>query len=180
MSDSTTRFRQRFEAEQRRRKAAALYLQGMTQHDIAERLEVAQTTVQRDIAVVRERWKQAGIHDLNERKCAELERVDWAEREAQRGWRRSLQDEVTVTREEGGENGTRTTVKRRGQSGNPAFLQTVLKCVDQRCRILGLNAPEKIDVTITDATEEELAERERQLGIERPRFTLPHVEQQSN
>lgn len=176
MSDGTARFK----VERRRAEASRLYRAGWTQANIAERLQVTEQTVQRDIAVVRERWKQAGIHDLNERKAAELERIDWAEREAQRGWTRSLRDEVTVTQEEGGENGGRTITRRRGQAGNPAFLQTVLKCVDQRCRILGLNAPERIDVTITDATEEELAERERQLGIERPRFTLPHIEEQQN
>jgi hypothetical protein len=34
-----------------------------------------------------------------------------------------------------------------GQSGNPAFLEGVLKCVNKRCELLGLDAPKKIAPT---------------------------------
>lgn len=155
-----------------------MYLRGIQQADIAERLQVSVPTVERDLAIVRERWKQAGIRSVDERKSSELEVIDRIEREAWRAWRRSQKDTITVTRKEG--ETTETTVRSQGQAGNPAYLDTVLKCVDRRCKLLGLDAPQQVDLNIHDMSDDELAEQERQLGIEPPRFVLPHMEQQAN
>lgn len=37
-------------------------------------------------------------------------------------------------------------VKRTGQSGNPAFLEVVLKCMERRAKLLGLDQPMRIDI----------------------------------
>lgn len=170
---------QRFLIEGRRNKAARLYKLGVPQAEIAERLEVSENTVQRDLAVVRKRWEQSGIVSMDERKAAELETIDRIERAAWKAWRKSQEDAVTVTRKKVG-NDKEKTVRSQGQAGNAAYLDTVLKCVDRRCRLLGLDAPRQIDLNIHDMTDDELSEQERQLGIEPPRFVLPHLEQQAN
>lgn len=167
-----------FQLENRRRKVAAMYLRGTSQGDIAERLEVSVSTVERDLSIVRERAKLAAVRSIDEHKAAELETIDRIEREAWKAWKRSQKDAITVTRKEG--DTKETTVRSQGQAGNPAWLDTVLKCVDRRCRLLGLDAPQQIDLNIHDMTDDELAEQERQLGIEPPRFVLPHMGQQAN
>jgi hypothetical protein len=36
------------------------------------------------------------------------------------------------------------TKRREGQVGDPRYLDGVLKCIDRRCAILGIDAPKKI------------------------------------
>ena len=63
-------------------------------------------------------------------------------------------------------------ILRVGRHGDAKYLEVVLKCIDRRCSICGLDAPSKVAVTTPDAskvfaeapkdpTEEELGVRER-------------------
>lgn len=50
----------------------------------------------------------------------------------------------------------RLTTERR--DGNPAFLAGVLACIDRRCRLLGLDEPQAVEVRITREIAAKLAE----------------------
>jgi hypothetical protein len=138
---------------QRRQRTAALYLRGRTQHEIALELDVNQGTVSRDLAALREEWKQSSLIDFDEARSRELARIDELERTYWEAWQRSCQDAETRTAETvRSDDGERTKAVKRveGQSGSPAFLAGVERCIEMRTRLLGLNAPLKIAPTSPD------------------------------
>lgn len=126
--------------DSRRRQVAALYLQGLTQAEIADRVGVCQKTVSNDLAAVRAQWQAARTADFDSVVCEQLARIDAAEAFA---WQQ-LHNPPVVTRAEQservGDNGTVTTDKTatEQQAPNPAWLDRVQWCIRQRCELLGL------------------------------------------
>lgn len=49
--------------------------------------------------------------------------------------------------------------------GDLKAIETVLKIVDRRCRLLGLDAPIKADITVSDAITSEIERLAAQLGV---------------
>lgn len=130
---------------QRRRKVVELYLTGHTQYAIAEALGVSQTTICFDLKAIHQQWKEAAITDIAAIKERELLRIDRIEREHWRGWVKSLKDRQRRTTKSGGKEGDEVTSMTEGQAGNPRFLEGIMHCIERRARLLGLDAPEKID-----------------------------------
>ena len=146
-----------------RRRIADLYLQGWLQANIAKELDISPATVSRDIKVLQKEWQQSALVDINAAKARELARVDRLEREYWDAWERSCKDAETITQKTKGvvqrkqdEDGTfvaeqpaeaaKTT---KGQAGDPRFLAGIQWCIDKRCKILGIDAPEKHEDTVT-------------------------------
>ncbi len=142
--------RSKSEKERDRRNIAKLYLQGTTQMEIAERLNISQPTVSRDLTVIQKEWAAARINDIDERKRLELAKIDNLELTYWDGWKRSLENAETETTKMQGnkdEPGKIEKTKRvEGQAGDPRFLNGVGWCINKRCELLGLNAPKDIDV----------------------------------
>ena len=94
-----------------------------------------------DVQLLLKRWRAEQLDNVDDRLAAELQRLAQIEREAWRGWERSLEDSVThVTEERTGDiDGATDRTTRTGQAGDPRFLQTVEKCVSRRCELLGLS-----------------------------------------
>ena len=131
-----------------RRQISDLYLQGMLQSEIAEQLELGQATVSRDLKALRGEWLASALVDFDEAKAKELAKVDRLEREYWRGWLRSCEDAETLRQEGSKGEGIGKIVKTaKGQAGDPRFLAGVQWCIDKRCKILGLDAPIRKDVT---------------------------------
>ena len=136
---------------ERRKTVASLYLRGKFQHEIAQEVNVDRGTVSRDLKAVEAEWLKSGVMDLNAAKARELAKIDETERQAWVGWEQSRKDAETmeVTGTAQGGKGRPDKVKKitKGQAGDPRFLATILDCVKQRCQILGLEAPKKLDHT---------------------------------
>jgi hypothetical protein len=139
----------------RRKRAASLYLQGLPQWQIARDLGIAQGTVSKDLAIIREEWKASALTDFDEKKARELAKIDHIEEVAWAAWERSCEDaEVrhSKTEQVPGGAGVMAPIKvveettAKGQSGNPAFLERVSWCVEARLKILGLLKSDKLDV----------------------------------
>jgi hypothetical protein len=151
---------------ERRHHVARLYLQGEQQYAIGRAVGVSQAQVSMDLAAIRGLWLASLVRDFDAKKAAELARIDLIETEAWAAWHRSQQPrEVTFTEAtEGGEvieaDGTRhakaptrkASMRREGQAGDARFLERIQKCIDQRCEILGLKAPQKTAATLPDGT----------------------------
>lgn len=133
--------RPKFEASQQRPLIAALYLKGCPQSEIAAQLNLTQATVSRDLKLIQEQWRQSAISDMGEVKQRELEKIDLIEYEAWQAWLRSQADAIT-TNEFDGNKSTNT----KNQYGDPRFLAQIERCIELRCKILGINAPTKIEV----------------------------------
>jgi len=126
-----------------RKKIGELYLRGWLQVDIAEKLGVDRSTVSRDLKALHREWLASALADFSEAKAQELAKIDDLEREYWRAWERSCEDAETVRKEGTTKILDKIVKTAKGQAGDPRFLSGVQWCLERRCKILGLDAPEK-------------------------------------
>ena len=128
-----------------------MYLQGITQAEIGQRLGVSQPQISYDLRVLRNRWLQSSIVNINEAKARELARVDHLEREYWEAWERSIGKHQTKTVKARGTKesaeSAEQTVKTEDINGDPRYLSGVQWCINKRCEVLGLDAPTKREIT---------------------------------
>lgn len=145
------------EIAQRRQQVAERYLRGEYQSAIASSLGVDTATVSRDLAAVRAAWLASAVRDFDAAKAQELAKIDEVERAAWQAWERSTQNKEVAIQEAGEDKKLKKAVLRKeGQSGNPAFLNTILTCIERRCAILGLDAPKRFVIKWDELTEEQI------------------------
>lgn len=134
------------EREQRRAEIARLYLTGLPQWKIGKALNIDTSQVNTELATLRERWRAAAIRDFDELRSQEVAKIDQVEVEFWQAWERSKQaKQKTSTKRKTGENPSdEAGVVREESYGDPRFLDGVLKCVEKRCQLFGLNAPNRI------------------------------------
>lgn len=149
------------------------YLQGWSQHRIAERLnqerdyELTQQTISNDLKEIQRRWQANTVIPLDTHKAKELARIDkleehyWQEYLASKEPRKStskVDKSQTIARKKANnemdapppQQVSRVASERIEQrEGNPAFLQGVERCIKMRVDLLGLNAPVKSDESMT-------------------------------
>jgi hypothetical protein len=145
------------EVLQRRKKVAALYLQGRYQWEIGQAVGVDRGTISRDLKAIRDQWQGAALADWTQAKNRELDRVDLLERTYWESWERSMAPAESSTQEKlngtGGER-MKAAIRREGRDGNPAFLAGVQWCIERRCKLLGLDAPQRVSLNARDIDHE--------------------------
>ena len=156
-----TKSRSPLERERDLREMAALYLRGLSHHEIAQRLNVSRQQIGYDLKVLQRRWQESAVADFDARKAAELARVDELERTYWEAWERSCQAREVTTQEKthGGDGPAdelrlKAGVRKEQRDGNPEFLRGVERCVELRCKITGAFAAVKIAPTTPDGREE--------------------------
>jgi len=131
--------------EERRQLAVAMKKDGVSVKEIASKLGVGVSSVHKYIrentATSIERRVGDGVAMIDEALAEIRETIDWAKSCFHRS---RLDRERTVTRTKG-ENGEEITTTVEGQAGDPRFLQVILNAVDQKCKLLGIYAPIKLD-----------------------------------
>ena len=147
--------RQRTDLTIRRKDVGKLYLSGMTQPAIARELGVSQPTVSRDMKVLRDEWLASALIDVNAAKAKELAKIDNLEIEYWEAWRRSIGEHIQeVTKAKGPAKGSPTdiekVVRKNTLVGDPRFLQGIQWCIDKRCKILGLDSPQLVELSWED------------------------------
>ena len=144
---STTRH-----SEQRlsdRSKLAGLYLHGVSTTEMAVRVGLTRRTVQAELVAIRDDWKGRTQIDFESAIAQQLDRVDLVEKYAFEGWERSLTRKTVETKQAVRTvNGQvdRATLRAETGDGNPAFLARMSWCIEQRCRILGLEKPREVTI----------------------------------
>jgi DNA-binding CsgD family transcriptional regulator len=134
---------------QRQAKVAELYLSGMTMMAVGKELGISDATVCTDLAALRTQWRTKANASIDKLIQNELSHTDWVEMEATKAWHRSVGiHKKTITKEgtsAGAQGGSydETVEHAEELAGDPRFLDIINKCVDQRCKILGLIAPTK-------------------------------------
>ena len=122
----------------RRERVAELYGRGLTQEAIGGELGVDRVTVGRDLDRLRGQWRLAAGRDYDALTHDELVKLDRVERQAWDAWDKSAA---------------------AGEPGDPRYLTAATTCVDRRCKLLGLDAPKRTEVTakasVTHATAED-------------------------
>lgn len=129
-----------------RRRIATLYLEGWLQADIAEEVSLSQSTVSNDLKALQRQWLESSLIDIDAAKAREIAKVDKLEREYYAAWRRSREDAETERIEGSSEGPSKKVLTKKNQDGDPRFLAGVQWCIDRRCKILGVDAPERREV----------------------------------
>ena len=167
-----------------RKEESRLYLLGYSQAAIAEKLNLNISTVRRDLGMIEKAWSESGVMNLNEMRLRELARIDVLEFEYWSEWEKSKEPLKTKTAKQtkraggsskNGKSGaddieetaglvdveSTALVRTEERLGNPAYLAGVERCIEKRCRLLGLNAPERtanFNFDLSKMSDDELAE----------------------
>ncbi len=134
--------RSREQLQRDRAETARLYLQGWLQIDIAKKQGVEQSTISDDLAAIRKQWLASAIRDFDEARAQELAKIDILEIEYWQAWQRSLKSKKTETAKtsSGKIRQDEASVKEEFRDGDPRFLAGVERCIERRCKLLGLDA----------------------------------------
>ena len=97
----------------RRNEVSKLYLQGIGQIEISEKINISQSQVSRDISYMLKQWQKQQVKNLNDAKVLELEKINKVESES---WNRFY------------------------DSKEARYLELVLSCIDKRCKIIGVDS----------------------------------------
>lgn len=153
---------------------AKLYLGGMNHHQIAAELTklrgytIKTGQVSMDIHAIYKRWMESYLSDYNRLKVRELAKIDRLEAEYWTAWEASKTDKMAVEQIKTadqvpqGKSGdlktsyqrTKTTTKKERRDPNTVFLQGIQWCIEQRCKIFGLNAPTTVNINWRKQAEE--------------------------
>jgi hypothetical protein len=131
----------------RRERVASLYLQGWSQSRIAAEFSVQQQMISKDLHAIRALWRKSLIRNFDDAKSQELAKIDAVEVEYWAAWMRSQAPEETTNTEQDNMGKSKAAIRRIGQVGDPRFLEGVERCIKKRCELLGLNAPERKEIS---------------------------------
>lgn len=114
-------------------------------------------TIQNDLHVIMDRWREESITDIDKAKQTELNAINRLEQEYWKAWEKSIEDyekkskklKGTLSKEGGKSNPSEQEIATTEMisMGNPAYLAGIERCIERRCKILGIDAPSKMDVT---------------------------------
>lgn len=123
-------------------RIADMRLRGYTHQQIGEALHLSRQQIAYDMAEINARWRESQLASISEAVARELDRLEAIEQEAWEAWRRSIGTMRRTTLSEGGKNGDQIDTTEWTEAGDPRFLDVVLRCVDRRARLMGLEPKE--------------------------------------
>lgn len=155
------------EKERDKQIIAEWYLKGYSCRAIALKLSekvgienyLSYRTVSSEIKKLLKEWQTDRIDDINHQKTLELEKLNKLERTYWDAWEKSIEDYERKTKKIKGKVGTGSDGNPLRPSeqelytteivsfGNPSYLSGVERCIERRCKILGIDAPQKHDLT---------------------------------
>jgi len=125
-------------------KIAAMYLQGLPSAQMA--LQLGQTPAQIDMSIVvlRRRWANTAIRDIDAAINEQLAKLDHLESQYWQAWERSQGIEMPLDEIRRLQRQYGITIR---PAGDVTFLDGVMKCIDRRIKLMGLDAPMRVDIT---------------------------------
>lgn len=157
---------------ERRARVSHLYRSNYAIHEISKLIGLHPNDVSDDLKALRAEWREARLTNMDDAMSEQLAKLDLVEREAHDAWEKSKLD-AQVRRVTSGPDGRIRVSERRGQYGDPRFKEIILKCIAQRCKILGLEAPTKTEskttVELPPSREELLEKLQQRLSVLKPK-----------
>jgi len=176
--------RTKFQQRRDRVDIARLYLMGFTYVDIADWLEqhrpytMGWGTVRDDVYKIIAAWQERWLSDMDVAKAEELAKIAKLEGAYWEAWERSLKPKDSIHKEtlsqmwegarkkaglddENPDGGKRVfahekvITKRVERDGNATFLNGIQWCIDTRVKILGLAAPQTVNINWKKVAEQE-------------------------
>ena len=115
--------------------------------EIAEELGISVSTVSRDLSIMIDEWQANATEAIEQHIAEELERINGLEKTYWEAWYNSLEDEEVLTQKAVGSGRKEVTKRKKDQRGDPRFLAGVQWCIEQRCKLLGISAPNRLELT---------------------------------
>lgn len=112
---------------------------------------ISHTTVSGDVKLLLKQWHTERIHDITNQKLIELTKIDKLEQTYWDAWEKSVENHRKITNKAKGAVGSKNpnyqeiTETEIREFGEPRYLQGIERCIDKRCKLLGLDAPVKMD-----------------------------------
>jgi predicted transcriptional regulator len=154
--------RTKLEKKRDRALIADMYLSGLEQTEIAEKLGLTQPQISYDLKVIQAQWLQNTTMNLDAHKAEEIMKTLQTERMYRDIYKRSLNDlnaktaTLRTEKSDGKSDGKNEKEKplpiiqvihTENRNGDPRALDGILKCIERRCKLLGLDAPQKQEHT---------------------------------
>lgn len=117
-----------------------LWLKGYSQGKIAKTCELSVKKVRALINKARAGWLERRNIGLTDAIAEQLKRIDLTESMAHEDYEKSKEDIVENTVERSS-SGIKNTRKVRHRTADARFLDVIIKCVDMRCKLLGIYKP---------------------------------------
>lgn len=115
---------------------------------------ISYVQVSKDLKKIRREWSENALRDIDAIQRQELEGLAEQERECWEAWDKSklaAKKERKKTRTGGAQPGTGSidekSTEKSDQCGDPSFQRLILDIREKRAKILGLNAPEKTELS---------------------------------
>lgn len=128
--------------EENRSILAARVLEGHTVPKIAADLGISVQQAYYDLKIVQERWRESASVNIDERMSVELVKLDKLEATYWEGYRRSCEELTKKTQRKrmgiGGKEQTDLVMVSEERIGDVRFLDGVARCIQQRCKLLGM------------------------------------------
>lgn len=93
-----------------------MYLHGLSQYKIAEKVGLSQAQIANDLRCIREQWKKNVVINFEQARLDQLQKLDLLESELWEQWEKSKSEE--------------------GSRAYCGYADRILDCIDKRCRIL--------------------------------------------
>lgn len=127
----------------RRLGVSKMLARGMNYSDIAEKTELTYAVVSTDARKIIEYWYEEIRENASHYVAYEMQVLSRVQTEAWDAWEKS-KDDITTQEVSSGERGKTQKVQKKSSSGDARFLQIVMKCSEDRRKLLGLDQPERI------------------------------------
>jgi len=105
-----------------------------------------------DLKVLQKRWLESSLVNFDQARAKELAKIDALERTYYEAWEGSLVEKETKTAEKttgGASDRIKAVSRHEHREGNPAFLAGVQWCIEQRCKILGIDQGGTVNVNVS-------------------------------
>lgn len=133
-----------------------LYTKGRSYREIAFEVnnrhgrKITYQTVSNEIKKLLKEWEKSRNEIIDHQKFVELAKIDRLEKTYWDGYDKSCQPvKKTSTKKKGSVkqvDNVEMVSNEETRVGDPRFLDGIKWCIEQRCKILGINAPQKFDV----------------------------------
>lgn len=135
---------------------AELYTKGRSYREIAFEVNerhgrrITHQTVSNEIKKLLKEWESSRNEIIDHQKFVELAKIDRLEKTYWEGYEKSCAPvKKSSTKKKGTPNKVNDVERidnEESRVGDPRFLDGIKWCIEQRCKIFGINAPQKFDV----------------------------------
>ena len=127
-------------------RIAEWYVKGWSQYRMGQELGISKQSVNHQLKNLIKRWREDTALKIDDHKARELAKLNHVEKEYWEAWDKSKEASRTAKQRTDARGETKEIIQTE-EVGDPRYLQGVMGCIDRRCKILGVDAPVKSEIS---------------------------------